>query len=482
MKLTNSYRELGREFYQEIRPTHIEHPHLVLWNKKLAGEFLLPDSFIANAANYLSGNQLIPESIPIAQAYAGHQFGGFSPQLGDGRAHLLGEIYDLNDNVYDLQLKGSGQTRFSRRGDGRCAVKPAAREFIMSEAMHALGIATTRSLSVVTTGETLYRGIGVPGAVVSRVASSHIRVGTFQYFAARNDVTSLRKLLSYSISRHYPEIDFDPTLTENERVACFLQLVIDRQIETIVGWMRVGFIHGVMNTDNMTISGETIDYGPCAMMGVYDPLTVYSSIDEQGRYAYGNQPVIAQWNLARLAETLLPLIEGTEDEALALLEPLVIEYGEKYQNAYYTMMAGKLGLVNREQDDNQFIDKLLSQMQKQQLDYTDTFIQLMSVARGAVDHNLEKPLDGWFRKWKKRVHNTRQGDAIDLMQRSNPVVIPRNHHVEKVLSECQDNDNYQPAEDFLYVLRSPYKPLVETILYQDLPPDGDRSYRTFCGT
>ncbi len=296
VKLENTYQQLGTPFYQKIEPIPVIHPVLFLWNTPLAKQLTLPDNVESNAARLFSGNQLLEGSVPIALAYAGHQFGGFSPQLGDGRAHLLGEVLMADNRRLDIQLKGSGQTKYSRRGDGRCAIKPAIREYIMSEAMYALGVPTTRTLAVVTTGEDLYRGLSEPGAIVTRVAQSHIRVGTFQYFAAQGETDSLAKLLDYAIERHYPDID----LTDEHRALVFLDAVIDKQIETIVHWMRVGFIHGVMNTDNVTISGETIDYGPCAMLGIYHPETVFSSIDTNGRYCFGNQPSIMQWNMARL--------------------------------------------------------------------------------------------------------------------------------------------------------------------------------------
>lgn len=480
--ITNSYQKLGKDFYQQINPTQVENPELVLWNDTLARRFSLSDNIIHNAAAYFSGNRLFNGSIPIAQAYAGHQFGGFSPQLGDGRAHLLGELTDLTGTVCDIQLKGSGQTRFSRRGDGRCALKPAIREFIMSEAMHHLGISTTQCLSVVTTGETLYRGNAAPGAVVSRIASSHIRVGTFQYFAAKGDHASVEKLLNYAIEKHYPEIDLDKGMTTNERIIRFLEKVINRQVSTVVDWMRVGFIHGVMNTDNMTISGETIDYGPCAMMGVYDPQTVYSSIDEQGRYCYSNQPAIVQWNLARLAETLLPLMGDDTDKAVQLLEPVIVNIMSQYEHAYYNMMRAKLGLVAKDESDVALIDDLLNRMQINKLDYTQTFVHLMSVVRGAVESDIEQPLGNWFQQWKGRVSNGYHSQAIDLMTQNCPIVIPRNHHVEQVLDDCQDKQAYHSAESFLTVLRSPYKLLTDTAKYQDAPLDGDVRYRTFCGT
>lgn len=493
MIITNSYHDLGPQFYQQTQPTEVDTPELVLWNDELAEQLNVAKQIVDDAASYFSGNRLLPGSIPLAQAYAGHQFGGFNPQLGDGRAHLLGDIESRDNKRYDLQLKGSGITQFSRRGDGRCALKPAVREFIMSEAMHALGIATTRSLSVVTTGETLYRGTAAPGAVVSRVASSHIRVGTFQFFAAKGDTSSLERLLDYAIERHFPALNTDITLNGDEKVMAFIESVIDRQVETVVNWMRVGFIHGVMNTDNMTISGETIDYGPCAMMGVYHPETVYSSIDEQGRYCYGNQPAILQWNMARLAETLLPLMVDSSqhaeasdktdsDKAVAKVEPLILAITEKYQESYYAMMSEKFGVARSEAIKREFIDAFLQQMQENKLDYSQTFARLTSVAKGATDELLQRQFGDLFLQWQQRLSFSDSKHVVELMEMSNPVVIPRNHHMEEVLAACEEEDNYQPALQFLTVLRSPYKAIAQTTNYQDLPHDGDMYYRTFCGT
>lgn len=482
MIITNSYHDLGAPFYQQIRPVAVDSPELVLWNDELAEQLAVSQQVIDNAASYFSGNRLLQGSIPLAQAYAGHQFGGFNPQLGDGRAHLLGDIQARDGAIKDLQLKGSGVTRFSRRGDGRCALKPAVREFIMSEAMHSLGIATTRSLSVVTTGETLYRGTAAPGAIVSRVASSHIRVGTFQYFAAKGDMASLERLLGYAISRHYPDIDTITDLSVDEKVLRFIESVIDRQIDTVVNWMRVGFIHGVMNTDNMTISGETIDYGPCAMMGIYHPETVYSSIDEQGRYCYGNQPAILQWNMARLAETLLPLMKGSSEQAVARIEPVILGITEKYQDAYYAMMANKFGVKELETTERGFIDDMLQRMQENKMDYNQTFARLTTIAQGQKDEGLARQFDGLFSQWQQQGAQLGLQCATTLMRQNNPVVIARNHHMEEVLTACEEDNNYEPALRFLTVLRSPYNAVTQTSDYQDLPRDGDVCYRTYCGT
>lgn len=481
MKLKNTYYQLGPDFYQEINPTPVDKPQLLLWNTSLADKFELSEQVVLEAENYFSGNKLLQDSVPLAQAYAGHQFGGFNPQLGDGRAHLLGELVSTDGELIDLQLKGSGQTRFSRRGDGRCAIKPAVREYIMSEAMHALGVPTTRSLAVVTTGEVLYRGLAEPGAVVTRMAKSHIRVGTFQYHSAQGETDLLRKLLDYSIERHYPGI-----VRSNENYAlAFLDAVINKQIETVVHWMRVGFIHGVMNTDNMTISGETIDYGPCAMMGVYHPETVFSSIDEQGRYCFGNQPSIMQWNMARLAECLIPLLSGEKDQIIRKLESKIIGISEKYQAAFYQMMHNKLGLSG--DGNEELVDELLATMQDNKLDYTQTFINLTQHVKGKrIGSNGQKveefPNLKWLDKWLAEFNKGDIKQSLKLMQLNNPVVIPRNHHIENILEQTKETSRNDSVINYMTVLLSPYSETLDISEFQDLPQDNDIGYRTFCGT
>jgi uncharacterized protein YdiU (UPF0061 family) len=484
LKFSNSYIHLGDAFYQRVSPTPVSKPELLFWNNTLAESLQLSESLQNNAAlkaQYFSGNFLPEGAESIALAYCGHQFGHLSPQLGDGRAHLIGEVLDNNNHRFDIQLKGSGSTPFSRQGDGRCALGPAIREYIMSEAMYFLAVPTTRCLAVVTTGESVCRETLRPGAVVTRVASSHIRVGTFQYFAIRNDIESLTTLLDYAINRHYPEIKEAP----GNRVIPFLESVIAKQIALVVNWMRVGFIHGVMNTDNVAISGETIDFGPCAMMGIYDPHTVYSSIDKQGRYAFGNQPNITLWNMTRLAECLLPLISHDEKEAIAIVEPLLSQFTQKFEHAYFGMLANKLGLVEIELSDKDFIIELLNQMKNKQLDYTQMFTDLtQSLDDEDLANELKETLGDWYDRWKVYLGDSTENMklATALMKTNNPVVIPRNHHVERVLTACEETGNTQAADDFLTVLRSPYNELANTINYQDVPMDEDRNYRTFCGT
>jgi uncharacterized protein YdiU (UPF0061 family) len=484
MKFSNTYAELGGNFYQRTQPATVASPKLLLWNKPLAKALNVDASLqhdSALAAQCFSGNQLLAGADAMALAYSGHQFGQLNPQLGDGRAHLLGEVIDQDNHRVDIQLKGSGPTPFSRQGDGRCALGPALREFIMSEAMYALGVPTSRCLAVVATGETVYRQTPKPGAVVTRVAASHIRVGTFQYFAIRKDLDALQKLLDYSIERHFPAID----ISSPTKALQFLAACIGKQITLVVEWMRVGFIHGVMNTDNVAISGETIDFGPCAMMGTYHPDTVYSSIDRRGRYAFANQASITLWNMTRLAECLLPLINDDEEKAVAAVEPLLNKFSPDFHYAYFQMLANKLGLSDIKVSERHFIEALLTMMQEQQLDYTQTFADLTnSLNNETVATNLANTLGDWYQQWRWRL-DTSTDDFEQIkarMKRNNPIVIPRNHHVEAALKVCEENGDLNAVEALLTVIRSPYDELATTVNYQDSPADGDKSYQTFCGT
>lgn len=484
MKFSNTYVGLNDVFYEKSRPTPVRNPQLFLWNTKLAEQLMISSNLAQDAAtlaNVFSGNHILPGSEPIAMVYAGHQFGHFAPQLGDGRAHLLGEVICQSGQRWDIQLKGSGPTSFSRNGDGRCALGPAVREFIMSEAMNALGIATTRCLSVVTTGETVYRNIQLPGAIVTRVASSHVRVGTFQFFAARNDLQSLKTLCDYTIARHFPEV----LETGPNRYIALIDKVIDRQIKLVIDWTRVGFIHGVMNTDNTSISGDTIDYGPCAMMGVYDPHSVYSSIDVDGRYAFGNQPEIAHWNMLRFAECLLPLIDSDEDKAVNKVVPLFSAFPNRFEEAFRVMMATKLGLTSVKSEDQKLISSLLTRLKESKMDYTVSFhILSKSLTAKTSASQMHDKLGDWFDHWQSRLND--QGATYEevqqLMRQYNPVVIPRNHHVEAVIQECEETGEASSVESLLHILRSPYQELPETASYQDPPSDGDEDYQTFCGT
>ncbi|OMH39450.1 YdiU family protein [Motiliproteus sp. MSK22-1] len=484
LNFSNTYAQLGDEFYQRVRPTPVAKPELLMFNRELAESLGLNEALQDHSdliASYFSGNELPEGCDPIALAYSGHQFGHMNPQLGDGRAHLLGEVLDNDGKRFDIQLKGSGPTRYSRQGDGRCALGPAIREFLMSEAMHALGVPTSRCLAVVATGESVYRDRSRPGAIVTRVAASHIRVGTFQYFAIRGQQESLTKLLDYTINRHFPEIGVDA----EDKVLRFLEAVMARQITLIVEWMRVGFIHGVMNTDNTLICGDTIDYGPCAMMGTYHPGTVYSSIDEHGRYAFGNQPSIALWNITRLAECLVSLIDNDEKTAVDLAQSLLQEYNVRFETAYFDMFAKKLGLIGSVPNSHELIVDLLAKMKDKQLDYTHTFARLtQSLHDNILAEEMKTELGSWYESWRACIDNCEEGSdcAEKQMASNNPVVIPRNHHIEAVLLACEETGRTEAADELLKVLRSPYKTLTETLNYQDLPEDGDRYYRTFCGT
>jgi serine/tyrosine/threonine adenylyltransferase len=475
----NSYARLPKVFFTSQNPTPVHSPKIAIFNKPLAMSLGLDIQNLQSeeGAAVLAGNKIPEGASPLAQAYAGHQFGHFT-MLGDGRAVLLGEQITPQGERFDIQLKGSGRTPYSRGGDGRAALGPMLREYIISEAIHGLGIPTTRSLAVGTTGEEIARESYMPGAILTRVAASHIRVGTFQYAARWGSVEELRKLADYAIKRHYPEIEKD----EN-RYLSFLQEVIKRQAQLIAKWQLVGFIHGVMNTDNMTISGETIDYGPCAFMDTYDPATVFSSIDREGRYAYGNQPNIGVWNLARLAEALLPLLHENQEEAVTLAQDKLSDFAGLFESNWLEGMSAKLGLFNEEEQDKSLIKDLLDMMQKHNADYTNTFRAL------TFDKPEETNLQGiteftqWLERWQARLGRQEESkdSSIQLMRNSNPAVIPRNHRVEEAL-EAANNGDYSVMERLLEALSNPYEHSPEQIEYTTLPAPSPRPYRTFCGT
>jgi uncharacterized protein YdiU (UPF0061 family) len=484
MNTVNTYASLPADFYERIEPTPVSAPRLLFWNEPLARELELDPLRLHSEeekAAVFAGNTTLPGFQPIALAYAGHQFGGFVPSLGDGRAHLLGEVIDRDGVGREIQLKGSGRTRFSRGGDGRCALGPAVRELVMGEAMFGLGVPTTRSLCVVATGETVRRERPQPGAVVTRVARSHLRVGTFQYFAARRNTTALRTLVDYAVERLFPDIEAAPG---RERALAFFERVVAGQIATVTEWMRVGFIHGVMNTDNTSISGETIDFGPCAMLNAYHPKTVFSSIDEYGRYAFGNQPVVLAWNMARLAECLLPLLDEDDDRAVEMIGPRLHELPERLDSAGRSMMASKIGFARVGPDEESLVADLEALMQQHGLDYTNTFAALgdaLEEADGATP--LPSALDSWLGRWRSRLDAVgSRANASVLMRRANPRVIPRNHHVEAALSGVVERGDTGPVERLLEALRDPYTAGPGTAAYTDPPPDGDRDYQTFCGT
>lgn len=478
--LDNSYARLPELFFTKTNPTPVPSPRLVIFNYSLATSlgFNAQSLQSSDGVAIFGGNQIPQGASPLAQAYAGHQFGHFT-MLGDGRAVLLGEqITPLGQRV-DIQLKGSGRTPYSRGGDGRAALGPMLREYIISEAMHALGIPTSRSLAVVTTGGSIIRGIELPGAILTRVADSHLRVGTFQYVAKWGTVEELQILADYTLKRHFPYIEVD-----DNRYLSLLREVIKRQATLIAKWQLVGFVHGVMNTDNMTISGETIDYGPCAFMDIYDLETVFSSIDTHGRYAYGNQPYIAQWNLARFAETLLPLLHVDGKEAIKLAEDAVADFTELYNYNWLTGMRAKLGIFNQELEDKSLIDDLLSMMQKYRGDYINTFRAL------TFDKMRDTPLFGtmeftkWYEQWQARLGRQPKSKASShqLMRDSNPALIPRNHRVEEALEAAVEQGDYSVMERLLNVLSNPYAHTSEQAAYSTLPELSTRPYRTFCGT
>lgn len=478
--LDNSYARLPKLFFSRLNPIPVRSPKITIYNDSLATSLGLNVQGLQSneGAAILAGNQIPEGALPIAQAYAGHQFGHFT-MLGDGRALLLGEqITPLGKRV-DIQLKGSGRTPYSRGGDGRAALGPMLREYIISEAMYALGIPTTRSLAVVTTGESVIRETGLPGAILTRVASSHLRVGTFQYAANWGTVEELRILADYAINRHFPNIEAD----EN-RYLSLLKEVIKHQAALIAKWQMVGFIHGVMNTDNMTISGETIDYGPCAFMDTYNPATVFSSIDTHGRYAYGNQPDIAGWNLARLAEALLPLLHTNQGQAVKLARDAISGFTEAYQRYWLAGMRAKLGIFNEEPEDESLIESLLSMMQKYHADYTNTFLALTFDTRSETELFNVPEFTQWHEIWQARLGRQPEpkGTSKELMRNSNPALIPRNHRVEEALEAAVKYEDYRVMEQFLNVLASPYAHSPEQADYSKLPEASTCPYKTFCGT
>ena len=473
----NSYSKLSKTFKEDIKPTPVHDPELIILNQELAKNLNLNFSGIdkKKLAEIFSGNSLPDGTNSIAQAYAGHQFGHFT-MLGDGRAVLLGEHLVNKNQRFDIQFKGSGRTSFSRGGDGRAALGPMLREYIISEAINALKIPTTRSLAVVKTGEKVVRENLLNGAILTRVASSHIRVGTFQYIAATQNTEDLNTLVDYTIDRHYPEIK-----SSKNKALDLLSLVMEKQCQLVINWMRVGFIHGVMNTDNMAISGETIDYGPCAFMDQYDPKTVFSSIDKFGRYAFSNQPPITKWNLARFAECLIPLIDKDEGTAIKIATGLIDNFQNIYEEKWLNMMRDKLGLFGEDKNDQTLINKLLEWMKNNSADYTNTFCHLMD---GEIDDEIYKNDDfkGWTNEWQKRIKLNNSSDKhLELMKKTNPLVIPRNQKVEEALADA-DKGNLETMNKLLKVLSNPYSDQENIIEFQKPAPISNEKYQTFCGT
>jgi serine/tyrosine/threonine adenylyltransferase len=484
----NTYARLPDRFYARVAPTPVAAPKLVRLNTDLALELGLDPVWLAGpeGLEVLSGKRVPDAAEPIAMAYAGHQFGHFVPQLGDGRAILLGEVIDRRGARRDLQLKGSGLTPFSRRGDGRAALGPVLREYIVSEAMSALGVPTTRSLAAVTTGETVVRETMLPGAVLMRVASSHIRVGTFQFFAARGDLEGLRLLADHVIGRHYPE-----AAETESRYRVLLESVVARQANLVAQWLLVGFIHGVMNTDNMSIAGETIDYGPCAFMDTYHPATVLSSIDSHGRYAYARQPNIAAWNLARLAETLLPLFSADDKEAVGQATEILSGFAASFGTAFLDGMRKKLGLFGVAEDDEQLAQEFLNLLATNRVDFTLAFRRLSDAAGDPGKDELVRSLfedqtasETWLARWRQRLVIGGQDVTMRraMMRSVNPAFIPRNHRVEAVIQAAVESQNFAPFEELLSVLSRPFDERPEFAHYMEGPKTHEKVLQTFCGT
>ncbi len=480
--LDNSYARLPEIFFTKQRATPVPSPKLIILNEPLAASLGLSIEQLQSqdGVAMLAGNQIPEGALPLAQAYAGHQFGNFA-LLGDGRAVLLGEQITSLGERFDIQLKGSGRTPYSRRGDGRAALGPMLREYIISEAMYALGIATTRSLAVVKTGDSVIRETDQPGAILTRVAASHLRVGTFQYVAEWGTSEDLRALADYTLKRHFSKAD---AASAQNPYLFLLQEVIKGQAMLIAKWQLVGFIHGVMNTDNMALSGETIDYGPCAFMDSYDPATVFSSIDLQGRYAYGNQPHIAGWNLARFAETLLPLLHANQEQAIKMAQEEISNFAELYHNNWIMGMRKKLGIFNEEIQDKALIEELLSMMHKHSADYTNTFRALTFSTQLSTGLFASTEFAQWYELWQARLSRQQESktSSQQLMKNNNPALIPRNHQVEAALEAAVKYEDYKVMKQLLKVLSNPYAHSLEQEDYSALPALSNPSYRTFCGT
>ncbi len=476
----NSYARLPERFYTRVKPTPVAAPGVVLLNRPLARALGLdPDALAGpDAAALFAGNQLPPGSDPIAQAYAGHQFGHLT-RLGDGRAILLGEQLTPSGQRFDIQLKGAGPTAYSRRADGRAALGPMLREYLISEAMHALGIATTRSLAVASTGEPVYREQTLPGAVLTRVAASHIRVGTFEHFAVAGDTDALRLLADHTLRRHFPA-----RLDIEHPGRALLEEVIERQASLVAQWMRVGFVHGVMNTDNMALSGETLDYGPCAFIDAYDPEVVFSSIDHHGRYAFGRQPGIAAWNLARFAEAILPILDADADVALARAQESIETFADRFRRHWLTALRGKLGLLTEESGDAALAQEFLQWMAGSGADYTRTFRALGASAAPDPLLAADPEFADWHQRWTDRRGRQPQRweEVSRWMDTHNPAVIPRNHVVEAALAAAMNEGDLAPFANLLTALERPYDPAEKTTALTEPPPPGTPPCRTFCGT
>lgn len=477
-----SYRQLPSDCYADCQPTPVKAPQYLAFNQTLAAELGLPETFWGTEAGLglFSGNQLPDWASPLAQAYAGHQFANYVPRLGDGRAILLAELRNQAGQLQDVQLKGAGRTPFSRGGDGRSPIGPVLREYLVSEAMHALGVPTTRALAAVSSGEWVHRDEALPGAILTRVASSHLRIGTMQYAANRQDPSVIKTLADYVMSRHYPSCQ----TAENPYLA-LLQKVIDRQAALVAQWMSLGFIHGVMNTDNMTLSGETIDYGPCAFMESYNPAQVFSYIDQQGRYAYKNQPAVAQWNLARLAEALLTLINTSQEQAIALAVESLNRFPEIYQHYWLTHFAAKLGISSPEATDKLLIEDFLTLLAESNSDFTLSFRDLSSPQQGYLSQQLApERWQAWQSRWQDRLNaEARLGqDPQALMKKSNPVLIPRNHLIQRVIEHVTTTGDLTLFNQLHRLWQKPYVATPENAPFQQPAVPQERVCQTFCGT
>ncbi|WP_415307959.1 protein adenylyltransferase SelO [Candidatus Pelagibacter sp. Uisw_099_02] len=475
----NTYAKLPNDFLVKQVPIPVKSPEIIILNKDLSKDLDLDFTNIKeeNLSQLFSGNLLPTGSETIAQAYAGHQFGHFT-MLGDGRAVLMGEHVSKNGDRYDIQFKGSGKTPFSRSGDGRAALSPMLREYIISEAMHKLGVATTRSLAVVKTGENVIRETHLPGAILTRIAASHIRVGTFQYITATQKEQNLKVLFNYVINRHYPNIK-----NSKNQALDLLKTIMNVQINLVIDWMRIGFIHGVMNTDNVSICGETIDYGPCAFMDAYNPDTVFSSIDQQARYSFSNQPKIIKWNLARFAECIITLIDDNKDKAIEIATEVIDTFDRIYEEKWLNMMRDKLGLFGEDTNDQILIVELLGWMHKNKVDYTNTFCFLMNEKFSDNEVYKDKNFLIWKEKWESRLklNNNSQEKYIKLMHSVNPIIIPRNHKVEEALTAANNGD-LEVMNKLLAILKKPYENQNSITDFQSPAPSSDKAYQTFCGT
>jgi len=475
----NTYLHLPEALYSKLSPVPVAKPEMVILNLPLATEMGLDFSDLSpdEQAALFAGNVLPDGAGPLAQAYAGHQFGHFTT-LGDGRAIVLGEHVTPAGQRLDMQFKGSGRTPYSRGGDGRAALGPMLREYVISEAMHALKVPTTRSLAVVTSGEQVHREADLPGAILTRIASSHLRVGTFQYAIMQQDKEMMRRLVDYTIDRHFPSIED----TANKTLS-LLEAVLQKQADLVTHWMRVGFIHGVMNTDNVALCGETIDYGPCAFMDSFDPDTVFSSIDHKGRYAFANQPSITQWNLARFAETLLPILDDDIKHASEIAEQVLRSFGPLYKEKWFSMMRSKLGLTGNREDDERLVTDLLDWMHEAEADYTNCFRDLAREERPQGKPYDDKAFVAWHSRWQERLAQDENNleASLALMSDSNPAVIPRNHKVEEAL-DAATNGDLQPFRDLLAALENPYQARTDLTAYQSPPKPEERVRQTFCGT